>query len=295
MWAIAVGYVNLMETPCSAGSQTTWKYEEWDARIQNNFESQFWVHSSPAPGEERPDLVNRRGIYKDSVGATQPWTDYQLRPNFPIAMVAVSLYFISSPSKEIKWQFVLLHLPDFCSVCQRSESHQWFNIWKCCCLITTNWSCLIHRLIYNKRIQELEVWMSYEKFEYLRQEECTSNSYVASELGVMIFKTIWVEKVTKPPLSYPLFNKRAQLGPLNYEILRISSLGIFGYWSQFLKTKDLWSMRMFRVWRPSSVIMALLRVTCRCFRLRNCSRPATPGRLSRRQNNTCWDRWVWRL
>lgn len=91
-----------METPCSAGSQTTWKYEEWDARIQNNFESQFWVHSSPAPGEERPDLVNRRGIYKDSVGATQPWTDYQLRPNFPIAMVAVSFYFISSPIKEIK-------------------------------------------------------------------------------------------------------------------------------------------------------------------------------------------------
>lgn len=127
-------------------------------------------------------------------------------------------------------------------------------------LLTTNWSCLIHRLIYNKLIQDLRVWISYEKFEYLRQEECTSNSNVSSELGVMIFRTIWVEKVTKPPLSYPLFNKRAHLGPLNYEILRTSSLGIFGYWSQILKTKDLWSMRMFRVWRPLSVIMVVPRV-----------------------------------
>ncbi|KAG8263282.1 4-alpha-glucanotransferase activity protein [Homalodisca vitripennis] len=78
------------------GSQTSWRYEEWDARIANNFESQFWVPSAPTASEERPDLVNRRGIYKDSVGATQPWTDYQLRPNFTVAMVVAPELFLTS-------------------------------------------------------------------------------------------------------------------------------------------------------------------------------------------------------
>lgn len=34
-------------------------------------------------------LVNRRGIYKDAFGSGpgREWSDYQFRPNFPIAMV----------------------------------------------------------------------------------------------------------------------------------------------------------------------------------------------------------------
>ncbi|XP_069703236.1 glycogen debranching enzyme isoform X2 [Periplaneta americana] len=70
------------------GTVTTWTYKQWEERIASNFEKQFYVPVTPSSTESRPDLVHRRGIYKDSCGAGQPWADYQLRSNFPIAMVA---------------------------------------------------------------------------------------------------------------------------------------------------------------------------------------------------------------
>ncbi|XP_019631265.1 PREDICTED: glycogen debranching enzyme-like isoform X1 [Branchiostoma belcheri] len=75
------------------GKETTVTFAEWDAKLQENFEKKFWVASEPYEEEESPGLIHRRGIYKDSVGASFPWTDYQLRPNFCIAMaVAPELF-----------------------------------------------------------------------------------------------------------------------------------------------------------------------------------------------------------
>ncbi|RZF42594.1 hypothetical protein LSTR_LSTR001389 [Laodelphax striatellus] len=67
------------------GTTTTWTFAEWDAKISANFEQNFWVPVKATAEDSK--LVNRRGIYKDSFGATQGWADYQLRCNFPIAIV----------------------------------------------------------------------------------------------------------------------------------------------------------------------------------------------------------------
>lgn len=69
------------------GSLTSWTFAQWAERIRNNFERCFWVPPAPSATDLRPDLVHRRAIYKDSHGASQPWADYQLRCNFPVAMV----------------------------------------------------------------------------------------------------------------------------------------------------------------------------------------------------------------
>ncbi|KAF4805468.1 hypothetical protein TURU_000863 [Turdus rufiventris] len=70
------------------GKEEMITYDEWDRKIQGNFERLFFVSENPAdPNEKHPDLVHKRGIYKDSYGASSPWCDYQLRPNFTIAMV----------------------------------------------------------------------------------------------------------------------------------------------------------------------------------------------------------------
>lgn len=71
------------------GSVTKWSFKEWSNKIQANFEKHFWVDSTPTDGEIRPDLINKRGIYKDSYGSSQGFPDFQLRCNFPIAMAVV--------------------------------------------------------------------------------------------------------------------------------------------------------------------------------------------------------------
>ncbi|XP_030883464.1 glycogen debranching enzyme [Leptonychotes weddellii] len=70
------------------GKVVTVSYDEWNRKIQDNFEKLFHVSEDPSDSNEKhPNLVHKRGIYKDSYGASSPWCDYQLRPNFTIAMV----------------------------------------------------------------------------------------------------------------------------------------------------------------------------------------------------------------
>ncbi|KAJ8409510.1 hypothetical protein AAFF_G00229110 [Aldrovandia affinis] len=75
-------------TVLRGGKEVSWSYEAWNNLIQENFEKMFYVSHDPSdPNEKHPELVHKRGIYKDSYGASSPWCDYQLRPNFTIAMV----------------------------------------------------------------------------------------------------------------------------------------------------------------------------------------------------------------
>ena len=67
---------------CDSGTNVKMLWSEWSDKILENFEKQFYISS-----DHSSHLVNRRHIYKDTVGASHPWCDYQLRPNFPIAMV----------------------------------------------------------------------------------------------------------------------------------------------------------------------------------------------------------------
>ncbi|KAF9940651.1 hypothetical protein BGZ67_007146 [Mortierella alpina] len=70
--------------------------KEWNDLIQANFEKYFFVPLDPKQDSEyviHSELVNRRGMYKDTYGSITPFADYQLRPNFPVAMcVAPELF-----------------------------------------------------------------------------------------------------------------------------------------------------------------------------------------------------------
>ncbi|XP_070066606.1 glycogen debranching enzyme isoform X2 [Drosophila virilis] len=68
-----------------SGELTKWSYKEWADRIQNNFDANFFVKDT-----DRTSVANKKGIYKDSFGATQDWTDFQLRCNFPITLTVAA-------------------------------------------------------------------------------------------------------------------------------------------------------------------------------------------------------------
>ncbi|XP_065569335.1 glycogen debranching enzyme-like [Artemia franciscana] len=71
----------------SEGNMVTWTYRDWANKIDSNFEKLFFIDIEPNPYERRPDLIHRRGMYKDTLGSEHPWADYQFRPNIAVAMV----------------------------------------------------------------------------------------------------------------------------------------------------------------------------------------------------------------
>lgn len=86
-------------------------YQEWSDLIQASFEQNYYVPLDPsedAAYNVNPAIINRRGIYKDVYGSGvgREWSDYQLRCNFPIAMVVAPELF------DVKHALEALHVAD---------------------------------------------------------------------------------------------------------------------------------------------------------------------------------------
>lgn len=78
-------------------------FKEWAERIKRNFERCYYIPTDPREDNQHDidtNIVNRRGIYKDLYRSGRPFEDYQLRANFPIAMVVSPDLF--SPSKALE-------------------------------------------------------------------------------------------------------------------------------------------------------------------------------------------------
>ncbi|CAO3599483.1 unnamed protein product [Absidia cylindrospora] len=90
-WVIELnktGHFKWTEVKDQDGNTVT--YKDWNRIIQDNFEKVYYIPKDPADdGKYLLDssIVNRRCMYKDVWKATQPYTEYQLRPNFCCAMV----------------------------------------------------------------------------------------------------------------------------------------------------------------------------------------------------------------
>lgn len=77
-------------------------FRDWASRLEMNFERCYYVPVDPNEDvhfDVNPAIINRRGIYKDLYKSGKEYEDYQLRPNFPIAMTVAPQLF--SPSKAL--------------------------------------------------------------------------------------------------------------------------------------------------------------------------------------------------
>jgi glycogen debranching enzyme len=84
-------------------SRRTLTYSKWASLIKESFEHHFWIPldrnlASQKEGTQA-SYLHRTGIYKDCVGSTQRYANFQLRPNFSIAMVVAPELF----SPENAW------------------------------------------------------------------------------------------------------------------------------------------------------------------------------------------------
>ncbi|KAI5295265.1 hypothetical protein KEM52_001875 [Ascosphaera acerosa] len=84
-------------------------FQQWARLLKDNFERCYWVPQNPEDDhafDVDSQIINRRGIYKDLYRSSQPYEDYQLRANFPIAMVTAPDLF--TPKKAL----FALHVAD---------------------------------------------------------------------------------------------------------------------------------------------------------------------------------------
>lgn len=72
------------------GDGTEVSFREWAELVKGSFERCYYIPREAGQDAQfvvDSSIVNRRGIYKDLYRSGKPYEDYQLRPNFPIAMV----------------------------------------------------------------------------------------------------------------------------------------------------------------------------------------------------------------
>lgn len=62
--------------------QNRYSFTEWAARIDENFEANFWIDVKSTESKH----INKRNIYKDTLNSSIHYADYQLRPNYLIAL-----------------------------------------------------------------------------------------------------------------------------------------------------------------------------------------------------------------
>ena len=60
------------------GKEVIWELSYWAEKIEENFEDNFYT-GKDNPKDKNPHLINKIGIYKDTLNSGLPWADYQLR------------------------------------------------------------------------------------------------------------------------------------------------------------------------------------------------------------------------
>ncbi|KAL8777489.1 MAG: hypothetical protein Q9194_002526 [Teloschistes cf. exilis] len=77
-----------------SGERVTFK--DWASKLRENFERCYYIPldaSDDGSYDVNSSIVNRRGIYKDLYRSGKEYEDYQLRPNFPVAMTVAPWLF----------------------------------------------------------------------------------------------------------------------------------------------------------------------------------------------------------
>ncbi|ODQ64254.1 glycogen debranching enzyme [Nadsonia fulvescens var. elongata DSM 6958] len=77
--------------------------EQWEDMVQASFEKSYYIPlDAAADGDYDVDakIVNRRGIYKDLYRSGKPYEDYQLRPNFALAMTVAPELFVVEHARQ---------------------------------------------------------------------------------------------------------------------------------------------------------------------------------------------------